>query len=98
VSEAVRYFGPDDDPHHMITRIARVASDQGLTAPRELPKDVRIALEMAAHDAHERDALAGDLAALEAAWREADAIAAIADNLLLPDAVREKLGQIRDRQ
>jgi hypothetical protein len=31
----------------------------------------------------------GELAALEAAWRAAEEIAAIADDLLLPDSVRD---------
>jgi hypothetical protein len=37
---------------------------------------------MAAHEDTERRALEGELAALEAAWREAEEIAAISDNLL----------------
>jgi hypothetical protein len=40
-----------------------------------------LALEMALHDRAERQALGGDLQALEAAWREADEIARIADAL-----------------
>jgi len=42
----------------------------------------RLALEMAAHEDAERLALEGELRALEAAWRNAEEIAAIADNLL----------------
>ncbi|HEX2210753.1 MAG TPA: hypothetical protein VHG93_23930 [Longimicrobium sp.] len=42
-----------------------------------------LALEMALHDEQERRALQGELAALEAAWRQAEEIAAIAD--ALPD-------------
>jgi hypothetical protein len=41
----------------------------------------RLALEMAAHEDAERAALAGTLAALEAAWREADELARIVDTL-----------------
>jgi hypothetical protein len=44
----------------------------------------RIALEMALHEEAERRALGGELAELETAWRQAEEIAAIADNLLLP--------------
>jgi hypothetical protein len=43
----------------------------------------RLALEMAVHDELEREALRGELAALEAAWRQAEEIAGIAD--WLPD-------------
>jgi hypothetical protein len=35
------------------------------------------------HEEHERRALAGELAMLELAWREAEDIAGIADNLLV---------------
>jgi hypothetical protein len=44
-----------------------------------------LALEMAVHEEHERRALAGELAALEAMWRQAEEVAAIADRL--PDDV-----------
>jgi len=42
----------------------------------------RLALEMAANEDTERRALEGQLAELEAAWRDAEEIAAIADTLL----------------
>ncbi|HEU0012955.1 MAG TPA: hypothetical protein VFQ45_04690 [Longimicrobium sp.] len=42
-----------------------------------------LALEMAVHDDLEREAVRGELAALEAAWRQAEEVAAIAD--ALPD-------------
>ncbi|HET7232455.1 MAG TPA: hypothetical protein VFJ16_20775 [Longimicrobium sp.] len=46
-----------------------------------------LALEMALHEEQERRALEGELSLLEAAWREAEEIAAIADKLALaPDA------------
>jgi hypothetical protein len=51
-----------------------------------LPVVDRLALEMAASDDVERRALEGELAELEAAWREAEEIAAIADSLF-PSAV-----------
>jgi hypothetical protein len=44
---------------------------------------------MATQERTEREAMIGELAALEAAWRAAEEIAAIADDLLLPDSVRE---------
>jgi hypothetical protein len=47
---------------------------------------VSIALEMALHDETERRALQGELAMLEAMWREAEEIASIAD--ALPDVPR----------
>jgi hypothetical protein len=49
-----------------------------------MPRPLRLGLEMALNESREEEALAGELAALEAAWREAEEIAAISDNLLLP--------------
>jgi hypothetical protein len=46
-----------------------------------------LAVEMAVHDELERDAMHGELSALEAAWRQAEEIAAIAD--ALPDVDAE---------
>jgi hypothetical protein len=53
-------------------------------ALRFLPPPVRLALEMAANEDRERRALEGELAELEYAWRDAERIAGIADDLLLP--------------
>ena len=44
---------------------------------------------MALHESSEQKAIEGDLAELEAAWREAEEIAGIADDLLLPPGVAE---------
>jgi hypothetical protein len=52
------------------------------TALLDVPLVDRLALEMAAHEESERRALEGELEELEAAWREADEIATIADALL----------------
>ena len=49
-----------------------------------MPKPTRLALEMSLHEEQERRALEGELWILEQAWKEAEEIAAIADNLLLP--------------
>jgi hypothetical protein len=42
---------------------------------------------MASHEEAERRAMEGELALLDAAWRTAEEIAAIADSLLVPDDV-----------
>lgn len=47
----------------------------------QLAPAASLALEMALHEESERRALQGELAALEAAWRQAEEIAAIADRL-----------------
>lgn len=55
----------------------------------------RLALEMAAHEESERQALSGELALLEQAWKAAEEIAAIADSLLMPDSVRDAEKKLR---
>jgi len=49
----------------------------------------RLALEMAIHEESERRAMDGELAALEAAWRDAEEIAAICDDDLTPPKLYE---------
>jgi hypothetical protein len=61
----------------------------GLSAP------VRLGLEMALHEEDERRAMAGEMAALEARWREAEEIARIADSLALPHAAAAQLETLR---
>jgi hypothetical protein len=61
----------------------------------ELPNAARLALEMAAHEDSERRAMQGELALLEAAWRQAEEIAKIADNLLVPPSVDDFLERNR---
>lgn len=74
---------------HIARQVAkRTWFDQSLS---ELPAETRLAIEMAAHEGLERRALQGELAGLEQAWREAEKIANIADNLLLPATVDDWL-------
>ena len=51
----------------------------------KMPKPTKLALEMALHEEQERRALNGELWLLERAWEQAEEIAAISDNLLLPE-------------
>jgi hypothetical protein len=57
----------------------------------------RLGLEMALHEDAERRAMAGELAMLEVAWRNAEEIAAIADDMLLPGEVRTTLDRLRGK-
>lgn len=57
----------------------------------------RLALEMALHEEAERRAMAGELAQLEQAWRDAEEVAAIADDLLVPSGVRATLERLRGK-
>jgi hypothetical protein len=61
-----------------------------------LPRYERLALEMAVHEASEQRAIDGDLAPLEAAWREAEEIAAIADDMFLPESA-QNLSRLKDK-
>jgi hypothetical protein len=62
-----------------------------------LPATVRLAMEMAAHEDVERRALEGELHMLEEAWRDAEEIAAIADNMFTPKSVLLRLGALKRR-
>ena len=57
-----------------------------------LPRTQRLALEMALHEDTEQRALEGELAILEAAWREAEEIAAIADEMFVPELGKDNAG------
>lgn len=54
-----------------------------------MPKATVLALEMALHEEQERRALEGELWLPEQAWREAEEVAAISDDLLLPAGAEE---------
>jgi hypothetical protein len=68
------------------------------TPPFGLVPAQRLALEMALHEEQERRALQGELLALEQAWRAAEEIATIADNLLVPDSDEEWLRKQREKR
>src|SRR6185503_11830570 len=73
-------FAPPPVPGHTLSR---------------LPKEVRLALEMATHEDSERRALEGELSVLEAAWKEAEEIAAIADDLFVPEETAARLARLK---
>jgi hypothetical protein len=74
----------------------QATGDTGALA--HLPREVRLALEMAAFEDQERLALEGELSALERAWKEAEELAGIADQLLEPPAVTAKLDALKKRR
>jgi hypothetical protein len=61
---------------------------RGLGAMKLSPTE-RLALEMSVHEETERRAMEGELAVLEAAWRDAETIAAISDVDLTPPKLYE---------
>ena len=106
VQEAVRaleeWRGPERAFAEAAARVREYGAKQtfGDTGSlQHLPRPIRLALEMAAHEEQERRALESELKELEAAWREAEEIAAIADDLLIAPEVRTKLDRLkRSRQ
>lgn len=102
IASAVALATQDEDPSVAFERAARFAkrswNNFGKGAMMKvLPVDVRLALEMASHEESERRAMEGELYLLEDAWREAEEIAAISDDMFLPTGVSESLAQIKDR-
>lgn len=63
-----------------------------------LDSPTRLAVEMALHEEQERRALEGELFLLEQAWREAEEVAAISDDLLLPEGTEERLSALKERE
>jgi hypothetical protein len=59
------------------------------------PTPIRLGIEMVLHEDAERRAMEGELAELEAAWRDAERIAGIADDLVLPRHVTDFLDRHR---
>jgi hypothetical protein len=55
----------------------------------KMPVPTKLALEMALHEEAERRALEGELWLLEQAWKEAEEIAAISDDLLRPEGTAD---------
>ena len=109
VQTAVRFLEETPDPVRLFassTMHGRVAEQaarrirRGHIAPSEafidrIPAPMLLAMEMAAHEDVERRAMEGELALLEAAWRQAEEIAAISDNLLVPSSVDEEFNKLR---
>jgi hypothetical protein len=57
--------------------------------------ELRLALEMASHEESERRALEGELYILEDAWREAEEIAGISDDMFLPEDISRRLTEMK---
>jgi hypothetical protein len=97
VDTAVRLLEHDPDPMRYFGTVARVAHRAQRTTDTDsapgklaaLPDAMRLALEMAAHEETERRAMEGELLVLEAAWRDAEEIAAIADDMFLPQSITD---------
>jgi hypothetical protein len=106
VESAVRIVEQNTEPSRLFARYAAgplpVPRRTSFAGPHghvlaNLPKEVRLAFEMAAHEDSERRALEGELALLEAAWRHAEEIASISDDMFVTDATSQKLTELRGR-
>jgi hypothetical protein len=64
-------------------------------ALRHLAPATRLAVEMAVNEDAERGAMEGELELLEMAWRDAEEIASIADDLLVPQETDEHIARLR---
>jgi hypothetical protein len=67
---------------------------QGAILSRISP-ELLLALEMVSHEESERRALEGELHSLEEAWKDAEEIAAISDDMFLPEAVSRRLAEMK---
>lgn len=99
VRRAVRRLEGHADPLKYLRSAAAIsshASHPGTAGSlARLPPDMRMAVEMAVNEESERFALEGEMALLEMAWEEAEAVAAIADALLVSPQVEDQLEALR---
>ena len=100
VQDAVGLIETAGHPEQYLARIARgdrFVDWKGVPGyVNKMEKPQKLALEMALHEEQERRALEGELWLLERAWEEAEEVAEIADNLLLPEGTEEFLEEHRD--
>ncbi|HEU4989428.1 MAG TPA: hypothetical protein VFT41_06580, partial [Gemmatimonadaceae bacterium] len=101
VRDAVDVVSGAPDPAELFATQARLHGSPTPITPNggapfgALPIAVSLALEMSAHEDIERRAMEGELAMLEAAWKEAEEVAKIADDLLLPVDADQRLAHLR---
>ena len=95
VVDAVDLLESVGDPDRYFGHVARRSTALGNLAIAHLPAEVRLALEMSAHEESERRAMEGELATLREEWESAEEIAAIADDLLVSPAVRGWIARVR---
>ncbi|MEP6836343.1 MAG: hypothetical protein ABJB74_23335 [Gemmatimonas sp.] len=101
VDDALAVLGDAPNVQYLMHLAATTKSDRqpksmvGETLLGLLPSSLRLALEMSLHEDDERRAMEGELKELEQRWREADAIAKIADAMFLPAKVDETLNLLK---
>jgi len=104
VAEAVDLLEATPDARKLFNHITRLpirVRNKHRTNPgpgariKDLPSPMRLALEMISHEDAERRAMEGELAELENAWRDAEEIAAIADDMFLPEDTQRALDALK---
>jgi hypothetical protein len=102
VGNAVKLATESNDPMTTFETAARLAvtqrswNDWGEVGQLiQIPAELRLALEMVSHEDSERRALEGELHVLEEAWKDAEEIAGISDDLFLPEEISTRLGELK---
>jgi hypothetical protein len=103
VKEAVALLEEYRDPAIVFDAAARTAQSpdwywyDAKTHGRmnKLAPSLGLALEMVSHEESERRALEGELYLLEEAWKEAEEIAGISDDLFLPEEISTRLDELK---
>lgn len=62
-----------------------------------IPVAARLAFEMSLHEDSERRAMEGELDELTRAWRDAESIAKISDDLLVPPVIEARMKELHDK-
>ncbi len=100
VQSAVKLVEEAGNASRLLNTAASLAVKPGWNATSQgklsrIPIEARLALEMVTHEDDERRALEGELAVLEARWKEAEEIAGISDNMFMPSSVTEWIRKVR---
>lgn len=99
VQDAVRQIEAHNAPEQFLQATAQDFKKQAAYRKKygisKLPLETRLAIEMAVNEEHERIALEGELALLELDWKEAEEIAGIADSLVVPQDVEDRVEQLK---
>jgi hypothetical protein len=106
VARAVGYLEESPDPRRLFRRAVDAIEERENAKLfnmrnhllKNLPTAGRLALEMAVHEESERRALEGELHILEAAWKDAEEIAGIADDMFLPASIDEDLARLKKQR
>lgn len=97
VQDAVAHIETHHHPERFLKEISkgdRFQDKKGVPGyVNKMPKATKLAVEMALHEEDERRALEGELWRLERAWEAAEEIAAISDDLLLPEGTDRFLSE-----